>query len=314
MLQIIAFSFNRAMQLDTLLSSLINKWNSPNYHIDVVYNYSNDTFGEGYKKLIKDYSGKPVTLHREDSTKPDKVSLFELTKRNNLAKLWRNPRLRHPKTNFRSLVINILEQSKADNVMFLTDDSMFVKPVSIPQEIFNWVNEKPRDRQFSLRLGKGISTLPSTISINNEYCNWDLYQHTGSWGYPFSVDAHVYNKQVILKLFKKYIFTNPNTLEADIVSVVGRGKYFAEGRCFTEIKMLTFPINIVQNAIDNISQNVSVEMLNERYLKGEHLEYVVDEQYDATKQYVRQIKFISNEGNATIVPISDEIIHPNAKL
>ena len=99
-----------------------------------------------------------------------------------------------------------------------------------------------------------------------------------------------------------------------MVSSVRRAKTLEQGRCFADIKMLTFPINIVQNAVDNLSQDVSVEMLNQRYLKGEQLRYVVEKEYNATKQYVREIEFTDKEGQVSIVPISDELIHPNAAL
>lgn len=37
MLQIIIFSFNRAIQLDTLLSSFVEYWKNPSYQVDIIY-------------------------------------------------------------------------------------------------------------------------------------------------------------------------------------------------------------------------------------------------------------------------------------
>lgn len=314
MIQIIAFSFNRAMQLDTLLSTLIENWESPEYKIDVIYNYSTDDFGKGYEVLSQKFQGKNVTLHKESTTKPDKVTLCEALIPDNAVRLYRNPKLRHPKSDFRSILLNVIEQTTAENIMFLTDDSMFISKINIPMSDLEWINESPEHRQFSLRLGQGVSSLPSSIKRNGNYCYWNMYENRGNWGYPFSVDAHIYNKDIVLKLFKRYIFSNPNTLESNVVSSVRRAKTLEQGRCFADIKMLTFPINIVQNAVDNLSQDVSVEMLNQRYLKGEQLRYVVEKEYNATKQYVREIEFTDKEGQVSIVPISDELIHPNAAL
>ena len=55
MIQIIIFSFNRALQLDTLLRSLVMHWKSPDYCVDIIYNSSDDFFQNGYDILIGKY-------------------------------------------------------------------------------------------------------------------------------------------------------------------------------------------------------------------------------------------------------------------
>ena len=299
------------MQLDTLLSSLLAHWKSPDIRVDVVYNFSTKDFGEAYERLSSDYSDKNIKLHRECISNPDRVKIQDFVYLYNLVRLYKDKKLRHPKTNFRSIVIDLIEKSEAENVMFLTDDSMFVSDVNILQEDISWINDKPWERQFSLRLGEGVNPLPKDVEIEGLYCNWNMYQNIGNWGYPFSVDAHIYNKNVILKLLKTYLFYNPSFLEGNICGVVRRAKYFAESRCYRDIKMLTFPINIVQSSVDNDSQDVSVEMLNALYLKGERLEYVVDERFDATKQYVKMLKFKNQQGECRMQEISQELIRPN---
>ena len=217
MIQIIAFSFNRAMQLDTLLSSLILHWKRPDYKIDVVYNYSTEDFGAGYAKLAEEYKDKNVFLHMEDTVLHDKITIYDLLCIDNVVRLYRQPKLRKPKTNFRSILLEILNNTSAENVMFLTDDSMFVSDINLKQTDLDWVNASPRLRQFSLRLGKGVSTLPETVKEEGEYCTWVMYENRGNWGYPFSVDAHIYNKQFVNYLLKKYVFVKPNKLEMNIV-------------------------------------------------------------------------------------------------
>ena len=58
MIQIIVFSYNRAMQLDTLLYSLYEHWKYPRIVVDVVYNFSNEEFDTAYDLLKKKYSDK----------------------------------------------------------------------------------------------------------------------------------------------------------------------------------------------------------------------------------------------------------------
>lgn len=289
------------MQLETLISSLIENWDAPNYSVDIIYNYSTPDYAKGYEIFANRFRKYPVRLHREAAI-GDRVSIKDCLSLTNLVRMYRIPKLRCAKSNFRSLLIKIIETSKAKNVMFLTDDSMFVKRVNISDDIINWINSSPKENQFSLRLGNGKSGLPENVTEENGLCSWNMYKNTASWGYPFSVDAHIYNKQYILKLLKKYVFVNPNTLEACIMSSVYREKKLRCGKCFSEIKMLTFPINIVQDTIENICQQVSVEMLNKRYICGETLRYGVVEDYDATKQYVKELFFYKN-GNVEVVRI-----------
>ena len=178
--------------------------------------------------------------------------------------------------------------------------------------MLDWINEKPKNRQVSLRLGHFVKDMPDTVSIEEKFCSWCLYQHKGDWGYPFSVDGHIYNKKIVIELLKKYIFTNPNTLEAYIVGSVQRSRYFEEGRCFLEPKMQTFPINIVQSVVNNVSQNVSVESLNQRYLSGDTMIYVYDRQFCGTKQYVSSLKLVDKDGKESILEVSSELVRPNA--
>ena len=140
-----------------------------------------------------------------------------------------------------------------------------------------------------------------------------MYENTSHWGYAFSVDSHIYNKKYLLGLLKKYIYNNPSTLEGYIYGNVRRKKSLAECRCFTDVKMLSFPINIVQSTVDNLSQNVSVEMLNERYLKGDRMRYVYDDNFDPDKLYVKELQFTDKAGNVSQLEISDELIRANKK-
>lgn len=51
MIHIIIFSFNRALQLEALLSSIQCHWQKTNYKLSVLYNTSGDDFQKGYDIL-----------------------------------------------------------------------------------------------------------------------------------------------------------------------------------------------------------------------------------------------------------------------
>lgn len=65
-MQIITFSFNRSLQLDTLLYSVLSHWKSPAFTLDVVYNTSSKEHQKGYDKLIEKMETQPhIAFHKE---------------------------------------------------------------------------------------------------------------------------------------------------------------------------------------------------------------------------------------------------------
>ncbi len=303
MIQIVVFSYNRVLQLNTLLSSLFSRWKSPKFMVDVLYNYSGKEFAKAYELIKEEFKDKPVNFIQEVNCS-GQIQFKDFFVLENIVRMKRNKRLRSPRTNFRLLLINLLEKSSCDNIMFLTDDSMFINDVRISEVDLDWLNSEPKNRQISLRLGNDAISKPVNIFADNEYCEWNMYEYTGDWGYPFSVDAHLYNKSVVLDFFRKFLFMNPNSLESYINASVKRSSFFATARCYTETKLQTFPINIVQDEIENGHQNVSVNELNQYYLEGYHMEYVFDSQIIGPKQTIKRLKLISKGGAASYVEIN----------
>lgn len=288
MIQIIIFSFNRAIQLDTLLYSIKKYWESPSCEIDVVYNCSSDSFQKGYDYLIQKYSADRIISFHKEQKGECPYTWKELLNPYNLKRLYKYPYLRKPKTNFRSLTNTLMEKSAAHEVMFMTDDSLFINPVCLSSYILDWIEEEPTQRQFSLRIGKGINNQPSIgVSEDNGILSWNMndMKRMNNWGYQFSVDAHIYNKECILQLFKTYNFCNPNSLEGYICNVVRRKGWFNQAKSFVTPRLLSFPINIVQNVEDNESLGVSPEMMNDWFLSGYTMKYPIPENYNMFQQY-----------------------------
>lgn len=298
MLQIIIFSFNRAIQLDALLASIIRYWEMPEYSLDVVYNTSSKMFERGYELLKEKYAGNnSITFHKE-SKYINQYRLKEVINPYNLKRLWKYPYLRRPKTDFRYLTINIMEKSKAENVAFLTDDSVFVNKVNIPVNVFSWLAESPTSRQFSLRIGEGMNNQPDKgIVKDNGLLSWNMKGNNldTNWGYQFSVDGHIYNKASILKLFRSYVFCNPNSLEGYLCNIIRRKNWFNEAKAFSETRLLSFPINMVQQVEDNESMGVSTEMMNDYYIKGYGLEYMMPTKIESFQVYPDEIYFVKGQ-------------------
>lgn len=294
MIQIVVFSFNRAIQLDTLLTSIMNKWTSPDYSVDIVYNTSNDFFQKGYEKLILKFRGNSrFKFYKETAAKKPYYCIRELLNVYNIKKLIDTPSLRRPKSNFRHLVLDIIKTDTSKQIMFMTDDAVFIDNVELPNDVFVWLNSNPLKNQFILRFGKDTNNRPCTVKIEKDYLEWKYsdYNFDTDWGYNFSVDAHIYSKELVYKYYKKYIFTNPNTLEGFIASRMRSNGDADNARCVIYPKLLSFPINMVQNVVNNESCNVSPEYLNNKYLDGYTLKYPIPKNIDSFQVYPEYLLF-----------------------
>ncbi len=295
MLHIIIFSFNRALQLDTLLTSLTEQWKEPEYCVDVIYNTSGDDYETAYQLVQKKFSTFPITHHKESAI-TDKPSSSLFFTWDNVKRYIKTPCLRHPKSNFRSLLIKTIKNNPSKHLMFLTDDAMFIREVNLPQHIFTWIDERPEQRQIILRIGEGMNNQPKAIVRKKDgYLEWNMYDAPlmSNWGYNFSVDAHIYCKEVILQLFEKLWFVNPNTLEDPVCRALRKKKKMGEALALESPSILSFPINMVQSVAHNESLGVDCKMLNDQYLDGFTMKYPIPQaitHFQVYPDYLRMFK------------------------
>lgn len=294
MIHIIIFSFNRALQLDTLLNSIIENWESTDYKLSILYNTSSEEYQQGYERLKNKYS--QFSFVKETQKKhyyqlKDYLSFF------NWKKIIKYKHCRAQKSNFRVLLNQIIKETSSQYVMFLTDDSKFIEPVSISKELLLWIDENPSQHSISLRLGENINTPPNNIRKNKNVIEWNYYNNFAkkNWNYPFSVDAHIYNQAFIFSLLEKCIYTNPSTLEAHICDYVCKHKLLSIGKTFLKPLILSYPINMVQDIADNESLEISCEYLNKQFLDGYILDYPKQPSISTFQQYPKELLFIKGE-------------------
>lgn len=293
MLQIIVFSFNRALQLDTLLYTMLEHWKSPDYQLDVVYNSSSADFQKGYDILIRKLSSHSfIHFHKEQETAHG-VPLSELLHPHNLKRWMQYSYLRHPRSNFRSLVIDLMEQSDASHIMFMTDDAMYVNDINLNQKVFDWILSNPSQNQYSLRVGIGMDDEGAHYLDNGEYLEWNFSKEKAgtNWGYRFSVDAHIYAKITVLKLYKRNLFANPNSLEGPVEGDARRSGWLDNGRGLRHTALLSFPINMVQMVSDNETLGVPIAKLNQYYLDGYTMRYPIPENPNHFQHYPHSLLF-----------------------
>lgn len=255
MIDAIIFSKNRACQLDLLLRSI--KKNAPDLFqtIHVLYTYTNKSFDNGYEKLI----GKCI----------------------NNQTIW------YEQEDFKDDLIYIIKQSNP-YVCFFVDDNIFYRKPEIDSDTIDWLFKNVDDFGcFSFRLGLNTTVQtfylnpPRRIKINHpmakltikdqEVLTWEwdkLPQKGNNFGYPFSVDGHIYPKEIYNYL--DYDFHDPNVLEG-YFNVKKLPPIMA---CLPQSCIFNNPINLVGSFNNDAGRwyGHTSESLNQAYLQDKEID------------------------------------------
>jgi hypothetical protein len=123
---------------------------------------------------------------------------------------------------FRKQVIDWCQNSHG-LISFATDDALFTREIN-ENVISSVMNQVTHVLTFSLRMGLHLNhcypsnshqNLPNG-EINSGVFFWSWIQGDGDWGYPLSVDGHVFRNEEISSMLNLIDFNNPNTLEANL--------------------------------------------------------------------------------------------------
>lgn len=270
MITTIIFSFDRAMQLELLLNSIVNYDEKKILSLNILFNSSTPEFLLGYNKLIQKYP----TLNWISETKTKNHFVPPC-----LPFYWHNyywwlkyKHNRWTNSNFKAKVIEIISNSQSKFVMFLTDDSLFFKKIILDSEVIQKVKDNPLNTCFSFRHGGNI--YGGNISKTDDFIKWRRNDHHShpEWSYPFSVDGHIYDRGVLTKILKKVIFKNPNTLEANVACYVNENKLFNNHIANLQSCLLGFELNRVQSISANNNLNIINIDLNKLYLSDYQLQ------------------------------------------
>jgi hypothetical protein len=290
MFHIIVFSYNRPMQLNSLLKSIQLYWKYPQIKVSIIYNCLGDNFEKGYDLLKAKYVDFSFI---KETSKCLSYSYKEFLLPYNIFQLILHSYLRNPKSDFRFLLNNIINQSGCSHVLFLTDDSIFITNVNLEVDVLNFLDCNPSQNQFSLRLGSNMNNPPLNLKRSNNMLMWNFYDNSfyTNWGYPFSVDGHIYDVNIIRNILRKIIFCNPSSLESTVCGYVNRCKLFSTGASYSDTFLLSFPINMVQNIHNNESLGLSCALLNQKFLDGFELEYPIPTDIKYFQNYPHQLIF-----------------------
>jgi len=253
-LSIICFSKDRAMQLDGLLQSIIRQARAT-VSITVLYKTTTKSSFQAYQKIIKKYSNFKFV----------KEKIFE------------------------KQVIQIIKESNRF-LCFVTDDSLFYEPFELENIIRN-----PKVFTFSLRLGLNCKycytsdrnmKLPNFITTEKSIL-WNWKTAKDDFGYPLSLDAHIFKKSVILKMAKKISFVGPNDFENNLANLIKQpelAKNLPEWMAsYKTSRYVSIPVNRTQNKFLN-----RFGMTNRHSLISLNTKYIAGLQIDIPKTLIRQ--------------------------
>jgi hypothetical protein len=243
-LECIIFSKDRAMQLHALLSSYFDKVVSP-VQVHVLYHTSNSNHQKSYEDLIFIYRDLNVSFIRQ---------------LNNLS--------------FRRDFLKLLSSLLSGKVMFLVDDVVFVNEIDLHDIAgYDLINYVP-----SLRMGCNIDfDVDSTPGwspriIGNNKIEWFWNQGSYAWGYPLSLDGHIFLRKEILHLSKWISFNGPNSLETNLQLF----KYLYsnhQGLAERMSVIVNSPCNKVQMENENLCGDIHQDFLLEQWHKGYQIDY-----------------------------------------
>ena len=285
------------MQLDALLQSIDNYISKDLCsNVSIIYNTSTPDFDKGYEILKNSYDYnffKEAYLNSREYPICCYLSIF------NIRKMISNPKARWQLTNFRELTLQCLSNSDSELTMFLTDDSIFIRPVELTDKWMSLIWNNPKATQLSLRLGKQFDIQPLEAKEEYGIFSWHYSDNpiNTNWGYRFSVDAHLYQTHELKQVLDRCIFTNPSFLEGFVQDYANRNKLWNNGYSLIEPCILSYPLNMVQNIANNESQNVSPKMMNELFIKGYKIVYPVPSKTTSFQQYPKCIEFFNPETN-----------------
>jgi glycosyl transferase family 6 len=156
---------------------------------------------------------------------------------------------------------------------FLVDDDVFRAPVSLADAPFRQLADDEEIMAVSLRLDPAMDYCysedgPARPPAFESRHVWRWPGAPGDWGYPMSLDGHVFRTEAILPLLEEHEWFNPNSLEDALFRhPLPQPKLC----CYSRSRLVNVPANRVQDTAPNRHAGVDAAVLNERFLAGERI-------------------------------------------
>lgn len=242
MLELIIFSKDRACQLDLLLRSIkreFAEWSQA--RTVVLFTYSSGPLRYSYERVRCAHPEVEFVCERD------------LTSR------------------FKETTLSVVGERPL--VAFLVDDDVFKEQFSLQSPELRVLDEDPELLCVSLRMDPAMDYVytqdrPMARPVFRDGNIWDWTLADGDWGYPMSLDGHIFRTAEIVPLLHTLEFHDPNSLEFEMAK---RPLPNPLAICFDVAKVINLPLNRVQDTAPNRHAGVDARRINLRFLRGERL-------------------------------------------
>jgi hypothetical protein len=217
--------------------------NAENMIVKVLYTYTNDEYKRGYELLIKKlYNQRKIRFKLENDFKKDLLNM----------------------------------KFPEEYTMFFMDDNLFIRPFSFTSIFYDHLQDRMSYDSEILCLSLGLNyyldyCYPAQMEIKKRpfFDRKGCFEWKGldpDYGYPMSLDGHIYRTKEILPLLQNLNYTNPNSLEGQLaLNPIDKPKIL----CYPESRIINLAINRVQTNNFNHCGNIDAEGLNTRFLAGD---------------------------------------------
>lgn len=168
---------------------------------------------------------------------------------------------------FKQDVINFMDK---DCTAFLVDDMQFIDRFRAAGREYYEFLDQDDVACLSLRLYPGItySYMKDMQLTPPPGTTWQWRGLKSYWGYPMSLDGHIFKTKDIKPIIERLEFSNPNELEGQL-AINPIDKFFM--MCYEKAKVINYPLNLVNDVCKNKNMNINPEYLNDSFLAGHRL-------------------------------------------
>jgi len=303
----IIFSFNRAMQLDHLLRSILEN-HKIDYKIIVLY-HTTGNHREGYEIVKKKYrNSENFSFIERKPTLLDVSCLSSVKNTSDFKFFVKHSRLFDKNSdNFKSLLEKILKKSDCEFIMFNTDDGYFFDHLIIDEDVFSLIRNNPENVSYRAYVGENLEHFPSYVKRWGNHYLWDYFRdkNVTHWSYNFAIDATVYHRETLLRLLRKVPYHNPVSLEANVEGYCRRKGYFGIGLGPVTSKVVGTLLNQVSKAINNPTIDINPKTLNDYFIKGFSLKLKLTPQIDKVNLVPEEVKVYNDVEEKIIYTLNE---------
>ncbi len=246
----IVFSKDRALQLHSLLSSYFEKTHFP-APVHVLYHPSTRSHEKAYNELIPLFRARPVFFRKQTDAR-----------------------------SFRRDFLCLVGSIRSGTLLFLVDDIVFTEDVNLLDLTkFDMEESVPTLRMglnlkrcYTMQQNQPFPRWSSGNGNDEDKVYWKWKEGAYDWGYPLSVDGHLFSTWEIIVMSRLSRFRGPNSLEHSLQRFRRLFKD-RKGVCYRKSKVMNLAINKVQRENENICGNIHPELLREQWEQGFQMDY-----------------------------------------